>query len=237
MSVGEWTHRWAEYKNIPCHYLKSVGSSNEELKNRLEEVEMAHPLLLVTDHQTHGRGRGPHSWSDAPEGCLLSSWAWQLKLPPQHLTGPLMGLATYTACQKSWPQASWALKAPNDIFIGSNKVAGLLIENISSGPQHHLILGLGINVLAKPAVEGAGSLRDSLPEAVDEMTWHRFLDNLLAEFNSTLSSLSAHVLSPKHRDQLLKALNAFDLLESPYTEVANDGSLHTSKGVQLWTDL
>jgi len=58
----------------------------------------------------------------------------------QHLTGPLFGLALYRATQTIWPHLPLSLKAPNDLWLGSGKVAGLLIETIASGSNWLVML-------------------------------------------------------------------------------------------------
>lgn len=237
MSIGQWTRRWAEDRQVICHYYPESESTNTEIKKRLYELEGQQTLLVVCDHQTKGKGRGIHSWSDVPGASLLSSWAFSLRRPPQHITSPLLGLAVYRACVKMWPTLAWSLKAPNDIFLGANKVAGILTENISSGPVNHLVIGLGMNVLAAPQVEQAGALSQSISEIDDELTWYEFLDGLHTELRAALESITAYNLSPNQCRELLVALNAYPFLEETYSLVDGEGNLHSRNGTRPWTQL
>ena len=64
------------------------------------------------------------------------------------------------------------------IQIGS-RLAGILIENIQSGPgRHRLIIGIGLNVFSKPDLPTAICLADSIEASVIESRWSEFLMEL-----------------------------------------------------------
>lgn len=233
MQLKEWTEKWLKTTNFHFRYLEETTSTNDIAKDILKENE--EPFLVFTNYQTKGRGRGGATWVSPPAGTSLqSSWCFPLKNPPQPITSPLMGLGLYKALKVTWPDLDYALKPPNDIYVGGKKVAGLLIETVSQGDSHKIIIGLGMNVLARPNVEGAGYLEENFP--VSAKSWFKFLDTLLAELSWALEKCTESVLEHTDCTSLLEALNQFD--KETYTCVENDGSLVSRSGViTKWSSL
>src|SRR5262249_28071101 len=134
--------------NVEAH--DETPSTNDQSKEEASSIG-PEPKLYLAAHQTHGRGRGKNTWSDTGAGeSLLSSWSFQLAGPAQAITGPPLGDALYRSACAIWPSLEWSLKAPNDLYLGPSKVAGLLVEAVSQGDSHRLIVGLGMNVLNHP---------------------------------------------------------------------------------------
>lgn len=240
--IGKVTSQWAENNNIVVSYNAQTTSTNEVAKQEaFSENLLAESLCLyITDHQTAGRGRGTHSWSDArPGSSLLSSWSFLLGVKPQPTTSCLIGLAVYRACMTTWPFLPWNLKAPNDIYLHNNKVAGILLENIMQGDEVRLIIGLGFNVTASPDnVDNAISLLEALPQGAPLLgqDYMSFLDRLLFEMTDAISKCD-EPLSPTDQLSLLTALNAHPLLKEKYTGMEADGSLLIKDKKISWTSL
>ena len=89
-------------------------------------------VLFLAAHQTNGRGRGANHWLDTGAGeSLLSTWSLSVSSPPQAITGPRIGLALFAAATHAWPSLKFGLKAPNDLYLDGQKVAGLLVETVT----------------------------------------------------------------------------------------------------------
>ncbi|MEK2646176.1 biotin--[acetyl-CoA-carboxylase] ligase [Bdellovibrio sp. BCCA] len=240
--IGQVTSQWAENNHLFVSYKSQQASTNELAKEEAfeENLQEESLCLYLTDHQTAGRGRGKNSWIDAqPGSSLLSSWSFLLKIKPQPTTSCLVGLAVYRACSTTWPFLPWNLKAPNDIYIGANKVAGILLESLIQGDNVRLIVGLGFNVTSSPKdVEIATSLLESLPPGAPLLgqDYMAFLDRLLFELTDALSH-SDEALSPTDQLSLLMALNQHPLLKEKYTGMEADGSLHIGDKKISWTAL
>lgn len=230
IKIGDITSRWAQNNHLYAAYEPQMDSTSNRAKEEAFEEEMLEEslCLYVTDHQTAGRGRGQNSWIDArPGACLLSSWSYLLGIRPQPTTSCLVGLAVYRACSTTWPFLAWNLKAPNDIYIGDKKVAGILLENVSQGSDVRLIVGLGFNVTASPEeVPTASSLLEELPKGAPLLgqDYLAFLDRLLFELTDAVSHADEQ-LTPTDQLSLLAALNLHPLLKEKYTGVEADGSL------------
>ena len=108
-------------------------------------------LVLVTEHQTAGRGRLDRAWETPARSSLTfsvllrpdvpaASWPW---LPL------LTGYAVQAALGDRLPDV--ALKWPNDVLVddGSGtgrKVCGILVERVETADGPVAVVGIGINV-------------------------------------------------------------------------------------------
>ena len=231
--VGVETHRWAESCNLACHYFSSLDSTNLEAKK--EETD--YPSLLVTSYQPRGRGRKDRTWTTpSPGDGLLSSWCFSSKDPIFPILSPLCGLAVFTALIKTWPEGLFSIKAPNDLYCGDKKVGGLLIET-SSGKEHTIVIGLGLNVFSCPPLSTATYLSHSTSIPVDQKTWRTFLEHLFVELTEAVVRASGSELQPADQNNILKALNLYPSLEESYVKIHTDGSLETSEKIISWRDL
>jgi len=241
--IGLITKKWAENNRLYTYYLASMTSTNDLAKSMaFEEKLLEEPLcLFLTDHQTVGRGRGKNSWvDDKPGACLLSSWSYLINAKPQPTASCLVGLAVYRALSSTWPFLDWNLKAPNDIYIGDKKVAGILMESVIQADEVRVVVGLGINVLSSPAaVTTAGSILESMPGGVPLLghDWTACLDRLMFEVTDAIS-LCEEPLSPSDQHSLLKALNAHPLLQEKYMGLEPNGTLLVEGGKKInWWEL
>lgn len=240
--IGDVTTKWAESNHLYVSYHKMLESTNALAKREAFEENLLQESICVylTDNQTQGRGRGSNTWTqDKPGGSLISSWSYLISAKPQPVTSCLVGLAVYRACSSTWPLLPWSLKAPNDIYIGEKKVAGLLIENVLQDDETRLIIGFGLNVISSPQeIENATSLAHSLPPDVPLLgqDWMAFLDRLLFELTDAVSHCEEE-LSSTDQYSLLMALNLHPLLEQKYTKVETNGSLVLGGETISWSSL
>ncbi|KAM9969987.1 hypothetical protein ACTFIR_001825 [Dictyostelium discoideum] len=107
-------------------------------------------IVVVSDQQTNGKGRGGNQWV-SPMGCLLYSFKCKqtdgTKLP---FLQYVAGLALIEAIH-SFPIASdlnVRLKWPNDIYDGDSnlKIGGILCQSNYFDNQFDITIGIGLNV-------------------------------------------------------------------------------------------
>jgi BirA family transcriptional regulator, biotin operon repressor / biotin---[acetyl-CoA-carboxylase] ligase len=134
--------------------------------------------VLVTDHQTAGRGTRGRTWTDEPGAQLMVS----VLLRPD-VSAPRLGRLTMAwgvaACDAAAEVCGLrlGLKWPNDVYdgAGSRKVAGVLAESVLSGPRvEAVVIGMGMNVnggvpagLAVPGVSLAELVAEQRGDAVE----------------------------------------------------------------------
>lgn len=152
------------------------------------------PALLMTDHQTRGRGRRGRRWHSAPGTSLLLSLRHRVGRPLRELPG--LSLAAGVAALRALRGLGLAqveLKWPNDLLAGGAKLGGILAETRSRDGAAWAVIGIGINWHAAP--EGTKLRRDATCVA-----------QLVDEVPSRTSG--AHAVAT----ELLRALREFDAL-------------------------
>ena len=240
--IGEVTHHWAESQKICTHYFPAIDSTNSKAKaEAFSEKSLSENLVLyLTDYQGAGKGRRANTWVSCASGSqLLSTWSFMINEAPHPTLSPMMGLALHRAAMSTWPFLNWNLKAPNDLYIDEKKVAGILLETVSQGNDHRLLLGLGFNVISTPpAITHATSLVSKLSAAVPLLAqdWIAFLERLLYEFSFSLQ-MSFEPMNTTSAQALLAALNRHPLLSEKYVSLDENANLETPSKKISWMDL
>lgn len=130
-------------------WLSEVGSTNEMCMRRALSGG-AQGLVVVADHQLRGRGQRGNVWTSEPGKNLTFSILLRpsfLLVERQFLISQVTAVALCRLVQGLVPREAVSVKWPNDIYIGSCKVAGVLIEHAYSSPKLDLsVVGIGLNV-------------------------------------------------------------------------------------------
>ena len=114
------------------HHKAETASTN------LDARSGHHGDVFTADYQTAGRGRLDHVWESPRGQDLLMSVVLDVagRSPAEVATLPLVaGLAVAKA-------VGGRIKWPNDVFVGGQKVAGVLCER----NDDRVIVGIGVNV-------------------------------------------------------------------------------------------
>jgi BirA family biotin operon repressor/biotin-[acetyl-CoA-carboxylase] ligase len=120
-------------------YFPTLDSTNTYAM-RLPPGEAQEGLVIITDHQTAGRGRVGRGW----EGFARQQLTFSVILMPPFAANWLM-MASALAVSEATTGVTGlapAIKWPNDVLIGGKKVCGILIE--TSGEI--AVIGIGVNV-------------------------------------------------------------------------------------------
>ena len=98
---------------------------------------------VVTDHQTHGRGRLGRIWEDTPGRSILMSVLLRPR-PPMPLWPELSLVAGEAVARalRSETGIDASLRHPNDVVVAGRKLVGVLPEARSG----RVVLGIGVNV-------------------------------------------------------------------------------------------
>lgn len=134
--------------------VEATPSTNADLAARARAGEGA-GLVLVTEHQTAGRGRLDRSWETPARSSLTFSVLLHPDLAPDQWPWlPLLtGYAVQAALGDRLPDV--ALKWPNDVLVGTDeadgtaagrKVAGILVERVDTPSGPMAVVGVGVNV-------------------------------------------------------------------------------------------
>lgn len=139
--------------------LVSVDSTNNYIANLIEQGSCQDGSVIMADYQTQGRGQRGNSWQSVSSENLMFSLAFK----PVYTLEQHIRLSWFSALM--WQQCllRFGLKAhikwPNDLYVGKQKIGGILIEQQLKGAQlEWSILGCGINVNEAPELGQATSI-------------------------------------------------------------------------------
>lgn len=188
------------------------------------------PRLIVAEIQSAGRGQRGRTWA-SPTGGLWCTFLipWTEPLCKGELSGrtvATLGVRLGLACLRTIKDAldpvagrptTAMLKLPNDIYIDSRKLLGILTEIVTIGsaaqqaqdrPTSFLLVGVGVNAnvdlsrLPPEIAQSAVSLRDVLGQDVDRLSLRRLLACEI------LSVLSTQALSQEELAEVAASLYA-----------------------------
>lgn len=237
-SVAETTLSWGKQRQFSIRYDAKTGSTSDNAK--ADAVDTAEDFCVyLTSHQTAGRGRGTNHWLDTGAGeSLLSTWCFKVSSPPQPITSPRIGLALYQAVVHTWPSLRWSLKAPNDLYLNGTKVAGLLVESVTVGQNHRLLVGLGFNILNHPrSLSTATHLTAGLEQPLEEGEWFQFLDEWKQQLSLAINDCLRSTLTDLACQELKTALNANSTCPYVVDKVTPQGDLIHKGGTVRWTQI
>ena len=127
-------------------WLDSIDSTNEEAKRHISDIDNL--SVLSAYEQTEGRGQRGNTWTSTPGENLMFSIVLK---NPKISARDQFGINEITSLSVvdflSQHGISARIKWPNDIYVGSKKICGILIENSLRGSGiSSSIIGIGLNI-------------------------------------------------------------------------------------------
>lgn len=123
---------------------KTLDSTNTFLKTY--HHALSHLTFVRTRHQTQGRGQFDRTWvSEENENILCSVLLKDVPIQAveQYKKWIEMGLSQFLTKQG----LTVTFKAPNDLYVRSRKICGILTETQSESNQlTFVVIGFGINI-------------------------------------------------------------------------------------------
>jgi BirA family biotin operon repressor/biotin-[acetyl-CoA-carboxylase] ligase len=148
-------HRSGLVQHVDAH--ETLGSTSDRALELAATDQVPLPLLVLTEHQTGGRGRGTNKWWSANGAITFSLVLDAADLPSDQRprTAIACGLAVCEALAELAPSSQWQVKWPNDVFANGRKICGILCESVPGWPAR-IGVGIGVNVNNAMRVQGSG---------------------------------------------------------------------------------
>ncbi|MBF0676217.1 MULTISPECIES: bifunctional biotin--[acetyl-CoA-carboxylase] ligase/biotin operon repressor BirA [unclassified Pseudomonas] len=128
--------------------VKDVLDSTNAESLRLVASGLAAPFIVLAEQQLAGRGRRGREWVSPCAENIYYSLVLRLDQGARMLEGLslVVGLAALRVLREAGVERA-GLKWPNDILVGNQKIAGILLELIGDPTDIcHVVIGIGINV-------------------------------------------------------------------------------------------
>lgn len=129
--------------------LDAIDSTNSYLKKLLLKKNINDFTVVVSKHQTNGRGRNGNLWFNKPSLNLAFSVYKRFinfSVNEKFMLNIVSSVSVYEVLKK-YKLNNLTIKWPNDIMTENKKIAGILIENSVRGNKiNHSVIGIGINI-------------------------------------------------------------------------------------------
>ena len=129
--------------------LDAIDSTNSYLKKLLNIKSLDDLTVVVSKHQTQGRGRNGNIWSNKPSLNLAFSIYKRFsdfEIDKKFMLNVISSISVYETLKK-YNLFDLTIKWPNDIMTEDKKISGILIENNIRGKKiKHSVIGIGINI-------------------------------------------------------------------------------------------
>jgi BirA family transcriptional regulator, biotin operon repressor / biotin---[acetyl-CoA-carboxylase] ligase len=161
-----------EFCNTPYSLivLQTIDSTNSYAKRKLNSFRDEIPTFIAANEQTGGRGRFGNSWVSPKDQNLYLTLAERVR-PPLQLVHYSQAAALAMSYVLKWFGICSRLKWPNDLFVGSKKICGILVEGTSVGKIPWAVVGIGLNVnmesnLLRAIDRPATSMQEALSKTI-----------------------------------------------------------------------
>ncbi|MFS0656553.1 biotin--[acetyl-CoA-carboxylase] ligase [Bacillus sp. 179-C3.3 HS] len=182
-------------------YFQEQVSSTQLIAHDLVNEGVPHGTLVVSDHQTEGKGRLQRTWYSPNSTGIWMSFIVRPDIPLHQ--APQMTLLASVAITEAIRQQtglSASIKWPNDIMLNGKKVVGILTELKAEADQvHAVIIGPGINVnqtvddFPDDLKDIATSLRMELGKKVDRAA---LIQSIMYHFEKRYDEYVTHGFEP-----------------------------------------
>jgi len=164
-----------------------LKSTQKYLIDELKSGRLSAPIAITTNIQDGGIGSRDNSWI-GDSGDLFLSFAIDMDMLPNDLSlgsasiyfSYIMKLLIVDIDEKVW------IKWPNDIYIGDNKIGGVITQKI----DNNLICGIGLNMgISKKSFKSLYSdisaeeiIKKYLQKVEEFPTWKQIFSEYQIEF-------------------------------------------------------
>lgn len=207
---------WAQKLDYYPELTSSNDTATQWLEKSMSPVEGISRVIL-TDHQTAGRGRRGANWLAEKGQALLFSLIYHLNHSHVERLALVTGLAVSEALRKHY-QVSAGIKWPNDVLIFGQKCCGILVENSGKG----VVIGIGLNCASSPEDLAGISVSEA---SGAEIKREELLAHLLVEIEAELNASGLRFNEQMQRIRNQCALTGKEITFSMHG-YEHDGKVH-----------
>lgn len=187
-------------------WFESLDSTQDYFKNS-DIDSLPEWTVIATKEQTKGKGQGQNVWESQKGMNLTFSlllYPTFLQAKNQFVLTQILSLGIYDFL--SHYLSNVFIKWPNDIYVGRNKICGILVQNQIIGLEYSsAICGIGINInqVNFAFAPNPTSLKIELGKSFDlELILQELLDCIKVRYENLKSNLYLHY-KKEYLDKLL----------------------------------
>ena len=163
---------------------KKVKSTNE-IALRLIKKNYSEPTLIISEKQTHGRGRVGKKWISKKGNIFISLF---FKFNQRKINFKQFAILNAFLLKKVISKiisTNVKIKWPNDLLFNKKKFCGILQEVIKFDNFDYLIVGIGLNTNTDPQNKGfkSTSLKNILKKKINNQ---KVLNNIIVAYERFL---------------------------------------------------
>ena len=171
---------------------ENVTSTNDIAINLIKK-EQKETGCVYAETQTKGRGTHGKEWI-SDKGNLFGSIFFPLKnnYPPFNEFFTINPLIISDVIKYFCERKTINLKFPNDIFVNGKKICGILQELIVSNNRKFLIIGIGVNIISNPEINGEYQATNILLETQKRPMIKEIIDLLISSYEKFFINLNSY---------------------------------------------
>jgi len=165
--------------------LKTVKSTNLELKKMISSNTSINNLCLIADNQTEGYGRRKTKWFSYKGNIHLSFLLKpKCKINEINQLSFMASISIGDALKKIKNNINIKYKWPNDILLNKKKIGGIIIETSSyiNKKIKWVIIGIGLNLKKSPNLRENKFKASSLSKEKIYINKNNFINSYIESF-------------------------------------------------------
>ena len=185
-------------------HIDETDSTNRWLKEHGEGT-----MVVAAEYQTAGKGCGSNSW-ESERGRNLT---FSMLIHPKGISAKdqfhITEVVSVALCKTLQPYIynKVEIKWPNDIYVGDQKICGILIENRLQGQEiRDCIIGIGLNVNQRAFVSDAPNPVSMYQLTRQETDREALLADFLQTFDEVMASETA---AQDYRQRLYRSAGSY----------------------------
>lgn len=200
----------ATFIGKPLLEYDSLDSTNTFSQDLVSKSNPTEGTVVLTHFQSAGKGQYGRIWeSKARENLTLSIILLPkfLQIKDQFYLNVISSLAVADMLEY-YVKDNVKIKWPNDVYVGANKICGILIQNNLQG-QHivNSVVGIGVNINQKsfhPDIPNPTSLINETGEAQDLTTLRNLLFGVFEKYYLELKENNQISLLSEYKERLYR---------------------------------
>ena len=171
---------------------KNVTSTNDIASNFIKE-RREESGCIIAEKQTKGRGTQGKKWI-SEIGNLFLTIFFPLKndFPPFNefaiINPVIVSNVIGNFCKKKIIKFKW----PNDVFVSGKKISGILQETIISNNKKFLLIGIGMNIVSNPNIDGKYEATNILLETEKKQSVNKIAGLIIYSYEAFFFNLKSY---------------------------------------------